>query len=104
MCSKSGKGFVFTLEAGIALLCFFVFLSALHSISFEDYSDVVLYKEASDYAQIAMKKHCEYDEDCKWELVEKLGRESTGDKCAVVVRTTVTKDLRYEPIEFELCA
>lgn len=104
VCSRSGRGFVFTLEAAVALLCFLTFASVLSSLSFEDYSDVALYKEASDYAQIAMKMHCEHNETCLAQLREMLGREATGEKCATVRRTAVTPAVTYEDANFTLCA
>ncbi|MFC2174708.1 hypothetical protein ACFLQ2_02450 [archaeon] len=99
----SGKGFVFSLEAMVALLCFVAFIAALSSVAAEDYSDVVLYKQAGDYAQIAMKQKCEHDEDCLEGLRELIGHSGDGDKCATVERTAVTPELDYEPVSFTLC-
>ena len=96
------KGFVFTAEALVALLCFAVFAAALASISFDDYSDVVLYKQTGDYAQMAMAKHCEHDEACLAELRAMLGRSDGGSKCASVTRTAF-EDGEYSDVVFTLC-
>lgn len=100
MCSKSGKGFVFTAEALFALICFGVFIASLSMVSFEDYGDVVLYKQASDYAQVAMIMHCEHDEKCLSELRSLLKRGEKG-KCVSVTRTAVNEN--YEDVVFTLC-
>ncbi len=102
MCLKSGKGFVFTLEALVALLCFGVFIASLASLSFEDYSEVMLYKETSDYAQIAMVKQWEHNESKLLELRELLGRNTNGTKCTTVTRTSFSN--KFEEVEFKLCA
>lgn len=104
MCSKSGRGFVFSIEAAVALLCFFAFIATLSMISFEEYSDVVLYKQTADYAQIAMKNKWENNETNLTMLAEKLGRKRTGEKCATVIRTAVTPEMDYETVVFSLCA
>ena len=101
--SRSGKGFVFTLEALVALMCFVAFIATLASIQSDGYSDVILYKQAGDYAQIAMKKHCEHDRECLAGLRALLGRSGTGEKCVTVTRTAVSKSLGYEDVTFELC-
>ncbi|MCK4328104.1 MAG: hypothetical protein KAW41_06615 [Candidatus Diapherotrites archaeon] len=103
MCWRSGRGFVFSLEALVAVLCFAAFITALSSITMEDYSDVVLYKQAGDYAQIAMKKKCEHNSTCLAALREKIGRAGAGEKCASVTRTAVTPGLDYEKVVFTLC-
>ena len=98
----SAKGFVFTTEALVTLLCFAIFIAALSSISFDDYSDVVLYKQVGDYAQMAMVKHCEHDETCLAELRAMLGRSDSGSKCASVTRTAF-EDGVYSDVVFTLC-
>ena len=103
VCSPSGKGFVFSLEAAVALLCFAMFAATLQSIVLEDYSDVVLYKQAGDYAQIAMKQRCEHNSSCLAGLREMLGRSGEGEKCASVTRTAVTESLGHEKVVFTLC-
>lgn len=103
MCFRSGRGFVFSLEAAVALAVFVAFIAALPSLSFEDYSGVVLYKQAGDVAEIAMLSHCEHNATCVGGLAAMLGRKTTGSKCAVVVRTAVSPDLEYERVAFRLC-
>jgi len=103
LCLRSGRGFVFTLEAAVALVVFFAFIAALSSISFEEYSDVLLYKQAGDVAELAMKMKCEHNATCIEDLTHMLGRRTSGGKCAAVVRTAVTPGLEYERVTFRLC-
>ena len=103
LCSRSGKGFVFTLEAAVALVVFFSLIATLSSLSFGDYSDVLLYKQAGDVAEIAMKMHCEHNATCVEGLAAMLGRKTSGSKCTTVTRTAVTSGLEYEKVRFRLC-
>ena len=108
---KSGRGFVFTLEAGVSLLCLAVFAIALSGLVFEDLSKVVLYKQVSDYAQVVMKEGSLGDEVRMGELADALGlkvcvetENSTVMECptsyVVVERTLVTEGLEYKKIRF----
>ncbi|MCD6522700.1 MAG: hypothetical protein J7K68_03040 [Candidatus Diapherotrites archaeon] len=50
------RAIVFTMEAAISLLLFVLIILALGTPSFEDLSKAVLYKQASDVLEIALKK------------------------------------------------
>ena len=91
------------MEALVALMCFLAFAATLSAVRPEGYGTVVLHKQAGDYAQVAMKKRCEHDEECLAGLREMLGRGSEGEKCALVTRTSVSESLEYTGVTFSLC-
>ena len=53
---KSGKGFAFTLEAIVSLLACLVFVGMLSFHSQDDLSDVIVYKQASDFLEVVLKE------------------------------------------------
>jgi hypothetical protein len=119
-CWKSGeKAFVFSLEAGLSLLVCVLLVGTLSLNCQEDLSEVLVYKQASDFLEVALRSGWLEEKNvtqCKtllsetgWKARLVVGGNALIDECGphqariVVNRTLVTKKLEYVPVSITAC-
>lgn len=107
---RSGRGFAFSLEAGLSLLACIVFISMLSFHSHEDLSEVVIYKQASDFLDVVIKDGSLEQRDvphmksllkglglkAKLYVDEELILDQSPRALVTIERTLVTQDLEYQ--------
>jgi len=112
------KGYVFTIEAIISLLCFAMLASLLSIMSFPNFDEVVVYKQASDVLEVSLKQEWIVDRDDvkDTEIIKGMGALGlkgemvvdgktypliTGKKNmeVTVKRTFVSPDLKIKEVE-----
>ena len=111
-CSRCGRGFAFSLEATLSLLACLAFVSMLSFHAQEDLSDVVVYKQASDFLQVVIKDGSLEARDVAHmkELLHGLGLKARlevdgetvfddqPEPLARVERTLITEELDYQRV------
>ncbi|MCD4739774.1 hypothetical protein K8R43_01130 [archaeon] len=92
---KSGKGFAFTLEAMVSLLACLVFVYMLSFHSQDELSDVIVYKQASDFLEVALKDGSLETGDTEH---MKVLLSSLGIKASVYVNEKAILEQEFKPI------
>jgi len=112
---KSGRGFAFSLEVTLSLIACLAFVSMLSFHAQEDLSEAMVYKQASDFLEIAAKDGSLEDRNATHlnALLHELGLKAKlsieGDvvldeqpkKPVRIERLLVTKELSYETVVLE---